>query len=203
MRHDVETLFDRNPGYVSMYCAAITMCSERQPRQKVEEILDAARSGAYQIQTAASIVDALVRNGALEQQITVDSQPYAGTLRDLQEDESIEPDAVVEQFLVATAEGLEYAAAASDTNQISQLIKSRPEYSLGFYVVLESCMEDGKSTSELQDALRQASALPIDERTGLERVHTSFFTGALERVGALEWREGRWHTTAAGREAAA
>ena len=204
MKPDLDELFARNSAYVPLYRAALSACAQPLTADEAAAAIDAARSGASQIQSAASILETLVRNAGLEMSITVDGEPYEGTMRDLQADESIAADAQVTQTYHATEAGRAVLQATSPQSRIQALIEQNADFTLGFHIVLErSDTPDGVSTRDLQAALREAGALPKDTFTGMETVHASYFTGALENAGALEWKGGRWHTTDAGREAVA
>ena len=202
MKYDLQELFARNRTYAPLYRAALNACKEEFcSLETVSQCVEEQRSSASQIQSVPGIVESLVRNGGLETRVTVNGELYKGTLRDAQADQSIPADAVVVQEYKTTAAGIEAAGAYNPDLLVHNLIEQHPEYKLGFYLVLETCAaSEGASTQELQQILREAGALPLSPN-GVEAVHASYFTGALEMAGALEWKEGHWHITEAGRRA--
>ena len=205
MKPDLYELFARNSAYVPLYRAALAACADGElVAEAAVAAVDACRSGAYQIQDAHSILESLVRNGGLESVVLVDGQRYDGTIKDAQADESIAPEASVETVYRTTADGMAMLEATDPAGKTADLIAAKPDLAAAFQLVLDACSaEGGAATRDLQQALRDADALPKDARTGVETLHASYFTGALENAGALEWKGGRWHTTQVGRRATA
>ncbi|MBR2836165.1 MAG: hypothetical protein IKE43_10740 [Coriobacteriales bacterium] len=200
MKHDLQELFARNRAYAALYRAVLRACSEYRSLDVLSECIEQQKTSASQIQSAAAIIESLVRNGGLETRVLVNGEVYNGTLRDAQADDSIPQDAVVTQEYKTTQAGVDAVNTYNPESLIDSLIATHPSYELGYYLVLEACeAQDGVSTQELQKILREAGALPQDPVNGVETVHASYFTGALETAGALEWRNGAWHITEAGK----
>ena len=202
MHLTLEELFERNPAYAPLYAAVLSFCAEERTEAEAMAHVDAARSSTFQIQSSAAVLETLERRGALQRTVLVNGEPYEGTMRDVQEDESIEPDAQVECVLRTTPEGVAVMEAHAPDRQVAALFAEHPGFVGGFKAVLAMCEGEGRKTSEIQEDLRALGVFPCNPRTGEELVHASFFTGALEKCGALEWKGGRWVTTAAGATAA-
>lgn len=198
MHLTLEALFERNPAYAPLYAAVLTFCAEERTEGEALAHVDASRSSTFQIQDSAAILETLERRGALTRRLEVNGEPYEGTMRDLQGDESVGEDAQVECFVRSTLEGLAFVEAHAPDRQVAELFAQQPEFLGGFKAVLVMCEGEGKKTSEIQEDLRALGELPCNPFNGVELVHASFFTGALEKCGALEWKGGRWVTTAVG-----
>lgn len=195
---DLYDLAERNSAYANVYAAAIESCREAAGENAVVQAVDNARSATSQIQPASAIIDTLVRHGAIARDILVDGVHYAGTLADAQSDESLPDDAEISVRLSATPEGLEFARTMQPENLIEGLFAMNPGEAEGLRRVLAFVAKEPRTTAEVQDMLRQAGLLRPDER-GVEQIHASYFTGALENVGALAWNKGAWEATDAGR----
>ena len=201
----LSDLASRNPGYVSLYIAAVECCSNAAGEVDEAVVMNAveqARNSVSQIQSATSIMDTLVRHGALMRTVLVDGVPYGSDLKDVQADDSVPEDAEVKIVYTVTEAGIEFARLFRSSDMIEGLFAERGVDAKGFVCVLSACTDEGKSTDELQVLLREEGLLNPDER-GIEQVHASYFTGALERVGALTWEKGHWKTTEDGRRAIA
>ena len=197
----LEELYDRNPAYASLYAKACLLCSDPVEEAALVESLAGFDAGFGRLQDVPSVIGTLVSRGALVCERYVDGVLYEGDMRQLQADESVPEDAKIECFYRASEEGTAAASAHSPEGLIDQLFSAHPENAEGFRGVLEACRHAGKSTRELQDALREGGLLAVDPETGLETLHASYFTTALERAGALEWIDKKWRTTAEGERA--
>ena len=196
--------FENSPAYRNLYLAALEHCRERTTEADALAFVDGLKHSASQIRSAGSLVESLVSIGLLGQTILVDGEPYAGTLRELQFDDDIPEDASVEIFEQTTDLGIAMCERLDEVYSVATLAAAHPERLRAFLLVLEACSHpEGRSTSELEGVLREADALEIEERTGLPGVYPSYFTGELERVGALEWNGKKWVTTEKGSAALA
>lgn len=194
MRYTLDELLVRNPAYAPLYTAVLAYCTQERAYEDALAHADASRTSSYQIQSAAAVLETLQRRGALAVTVLVDGEPYEGTLHDLQADDSVPPDATIEQVVATTPQGAALLEAHSSCRLLDALFEQQPGFVGGFKAVLAMCEGEGKTTREIQEDLRALGELPCDPRTGVEQVHASFFTGALEHAGALEWKGGRWVT---------
>lgn len=200
MHCTLDELLERNPTYAALYLQALAFCATQRPEAEVLAHVDEARVSRMQIQSASAIVETLERRGGLARTILVDGEPYAGTQRDLQQDDTVPAEARIEHLLHTTEEGRALLAAQPTADEkLAALLEENPTFAPGFEAVLALCVGEGKTTRDIQEDLRALGALPKDPRTGVEQVHASFFTGALEKAGALVWKGGRWVTVSAGR----
>lgn len=199
---DLFALADRNPAYAPLYVAAINACRSEADEKTVKDAIDAARSESFQIQSAGSILDTLVRRGGVVQNVYADGEPYGGTLEDAQKDEALPEDAVVTVRYAATEAGCAFADAEGADKLLAELFAENPNEVEGFKAVLSATAASGKTTSELQQLLKEKNLITKDER-GIERVHASYFTGALQDAGALAWNKGVWVATEEGKSAVA
>ena len=189
-------LVERNRAYRALYLAALEFCDRARAEEDAISYLDERPHATYQIQSSEALVASLIKHGGLERTILVDGQPYEGTPAELSSDDSIPEDAKIAQTLQTTVAGRAYREAHGDEARMRELFGSDTPYLPGMKLVLESCRADsGQSTRELQQLLSAAGDLGRDEKTGIELVHASYFTGVLEDAGALEWNGNRWKTT--------
>ena len=195
----VYSLLDRDVAYRSLYCAAIEHCTEELDEFAAAEWLDARRSAASQVQDGGSLIATLIRRGALARTILVDGKPYAGTLEDLYNDESLPDDARSICRVKATPAGLEAAKMWRSIMSPVTLMNEKPRFADGFRAVMSACSQapEGLTTAQVQQALVDAGIRYLDEESG-QAVHASYFTNALETHGALVWDRKRWHATPAG-----
>lgn len=200
---DVFGLYDRNPAYGSVFDAMLAFCAQQRSEADVMQAIDESRTSKSQIQSASSIVELMVAHEALTRTIIVDGEPYAGTPRDLETDADVPEDASIERFYQTTENAVAYTATHSAPFKIAALLETAPQRAGGFRMVLDACSGAGASTCEVQTLLHDAGLLEPDARTGAETIHASYYTGALEQVGALVWKQRRWITTEEGAHALA
>ena len=145
----------------------------------------------------ATVIDVLVRNGALSQQLFVDGKPYAGTFADMQFDDSIEPGAQIAALVSITQEGRDLQASLDPSVTLRRLIEDRPHYADVFRRMVACCAssECGATRTQLEETIEQGGPLHAPDGT---RVYPQYFIDALESAGGIEW-QGAWRATAAGR----
>lgn len=196
----VSRVLEDNPAYRFLYQALIEYCAEERPLEDALAFCAAHRTSNAQILSDAAMVDALVRCAALDRRLLVNGEPYEGSLEELQADASVPEDAVVAVRLQATDGGLMAARAQADTRSVDRLVEEVPQREKGFRAVLAWCADDsGKTTRQLQELLKGADLLETEEARGIDGLHASYFTGALEAVGALAWNGKAWVATERGR----
>jgi hypothetical protein len=164
--------------------------------------------GQRMSQTAATLVDILVRNGALTEQVLVDGRPYTGSYQDLRLDGEISEDRDVERLVSITAQGEDMLDEYSDSNRLARLLREKPHYLTTYINVLNACLiasEAGCSRAELEgviEAQLEQTDSQSDQSSGVRRVYPQFFLDSLEQVGGIVWR-GSWQITEVGKEAVA
>lgn len=198
----------RNPRFKKPALAILELVGrDREPqhgpapdRASIER--EAAKSWPASIrETPAVVVDMLVRNRALVDQVTVDGRPYAGTLEDVQLDETVPEDADVRETLAITEDGRRLLEDHDPRNTLYALFQSHPHYADVYRAVLWAC--DGRSgcmREELEEQIKAMPQLLPDATTGQTRVYPQYFIDALQSAGGIEW-DGAWRTTDAGRAA--
>ena len=196
----LDQLLDRDPAYRSLYAAALEFCADQMDEREAAEHIDSLRSNANQIQSGVSILATLVRRGGIERTVLVDGEPYDGTLEDLQNDESLDPNADIEFLVATTPAGIDVAEAYRQATSMNALFTDFPQFEEGFRLVLNECAGEGKTTQELQETLIAAGIVTAGA-LGAQQLHASYFTSKLEKYGALEWSRKRWLTTEKGKEA--
>ena len=168
------------------------------PRASVEEQATQAWSSAY-AQDLGTTISVLVRSGALVEDLTVDGQPYAGTLQDMQLDESVPLEADVACTLSITEGGRALAASIDAAFTLRSLMLERPHYQAIYTRVLQLAAADGGAsrTALEQGVEADGKVLGPDGK----RVYPQYFMDALETAGGIEWKDGAWHATQAGLQA--
>lgn len=185
--------FDRNPAYTEDYLAVLEFCAQERGEDDVIQLCESYRTSPKHIQSAAAIVATLVRVGGLRQTILVDGAPYEGSFESLQADENIPDDAEVIVTLRTLPEGASAAERVREGRVFAKLVESCPHRVESFKLVLTLCAEEGgKSTREIQSALKEANMLEPDPNNGVDGIHASYFTGMLENSGLLVWNGASW-----------
>lgn len=173
--------------------------SKRRP--EVEEVAQGLWKPAFR-QTPAVTIDALVRKHALIEQVFVNGEPYAGTLEDAMLDESLPDEADAFTALTMTERGHELFEAYQPSSLLCGLVDDHPQYREVYAAALWACANDeGCSRADLEAEIRRFPALSPDPDSGQTKVYPQYFIDALESAGGIEWKDGTWHATAAGRQA--
>lgn len=197
-------LIEHNPAFKHPAMTLLGICSEgtASSRQQLEDIATASWQPAWR-QSPASMTDILVRNHALSEELTVEGEPYAGTLEDLQLDMSVPEDAAWESRIELTETGRQILADYTPSATITALYASKPNYAEIFDAAVRACTADaGCSRKELEDAILAFPQLQPDPETKQTRVYPQYFIDALETAGAIAW-DGAWKATPEGRNALA
>ena len=149
-------------------------------------------------QSPATVMDVLKRAGALEITTFMNGEPYAGTLDDMQLDESVPDDAEVSVQVQVTETGAELLAAYAPEHTLAQLFEEKPHYAEVFTGVLRQAAAPGGATREALEAVVDASPVSKpDAVTGQTKVYPQYFIDALETAGGIRW-DGAWRATEAG-----
>lgn len=165
-----------------------------QQRAAVEQAAQDLWGPAFR-QGVAATVDMLVRDGAIDQSVLVNGQPYAGTLDDLQVDEAVPDDAEVSVCVALTQKGAALRDTYSPAATLQALLDERPQYAEVFEAVLWACGNDeGCSRASIES---QINAMP-QVQSAQPRIYPQYFIDALESAGGIVW-DGAWRTTPEGR----
>ncbi len=194
-------LIEHNPSIKKPAMLMLQTCK----RDGMDTRGDAEAAASEQWQSAwrqspSNIMEILISAGALDESITVDGEPYDGTLEDIQLDLSISEDAEVVAGIRITELGEQILADYAPEQTISNLFQEKPAYGEVFKVALKACQDPkGCSLPDLEAALMTMPQLQPDPKTHQTKVYPQFFIDALETAGAIEW-SGSWHITGAGEQ---
>ncbi len=184
--------------------AMLSACSaNRQETVSLVQSVEAqlAPAGRMPIQPLSSIIEMLVRAGALEEVLEIDGVPYEGTLEDAFNDENISDESESLIYESITEVGRLVASQISPAARTSELFEVEAKFLGGFKVVLSECnCEQGKSTKELEEALDAKGFLYRNERTNIPSVYPSMYANMLKDADCIAWNHA-WITTDAGRAA--
>lgn len=194
-------LVEHNPRFKQPVACVLGMFAENETisRDSLEASAEQAWEGFYS-QDPATIIEVLVRSGALAERLTVDGQPYDDTLEDIQRDESIPLEAEVTDSVTLTEVGKELAASIDPDFTMRTLLAERPHYQEIFRRVLNACVGDAGASREAVEQAVEANG-NVTSPDG-KRVYPQYFMDALETAGGIAW-DGAWHATEAGRRAIA
>ena len=193
-------VIEHNPMLKKPLIAILGVCARQGDgsRDDIEARALEVWDSAYQ-QNPSVCVDILVRNGALAERLFVDGGVYAGTLDDLQADESVPEDAHIEARIALSKAGRELLEAFAPDVTLRALLDDKPAYRGVFVAVLDACSADeGATRAELERVVGEFPQLQPDPATQRTRVYPQYFIDALESAGGSAW-EGSWRTTDAGR----
>lgn len=194
-------LINENPLLKKPIRIVLAEC-EKAPAADRGEIEQAAweQWDASFIQSPSVVVDALVRYGALLEQVLANGEPYDGTVDDMQLDASIEEDTVVESIITITERGESLLAAYEPSAMLRALFQERPHYADVFEAMLRACGDScGCDRMALEAVINGFQQLAPREETGQTAVYPQYFIDALESAGGIEW-DGTWRVTDAGRD---
>ncbi len=165
-------------------------------RDEIERSATEAWADSF-TQKPATVIDILVRAGAVSELLTVDGEPYDGTMEDIQLDESISLEAEVSDRIAITDAGRQLSSSIDPTNTLRALFDERPHYKETFKRVLSVCLpQEGASREALEQAIESCGSIISPDGA---RVYPQFFMDALESAGGIAW-DGAWRTTDAGRQ---
>lgn len=193
-------LIEHNPALKKPAMAVLSACNSQQAasRQQLIDVCSGAW-GANWRQSPASTIDILTRSKALNEQITVEGEPYDGTLEQLQLDMSVPEDAAWESSIEPTALGRQILADYAASATIAALYESKPHYAEIFDAAIQACAApEGCKRAGLEAAINAFPQLKPDPQTKQTKVFAQYFIDALETAGAICW-DGAWKATPEGR----
>lgn len=197
-------IIEHNPSFKKPAMALLEVCKREDIATRADaEVAAAEQWDAEWRQNPASIMEVLVKAKAVDEEITVDGEPYNGTLEDIQLDMSVDEDADVVSRIEVTELGEQILSDYAPKNTLTALFGDKPEYADVFHAALVACDEaDGCSLPTLESAIEQLPQLQPDPETHQTKVYPQYFIDALETAGAICW-DGAWKLTETGREALA
>lgn len=197
-------IIEHNPSFKKPAMALLEVCKREDISTRADaEVAAAEQWDAEWRQNPASIMEVLVKAAAIDEEITVDGEPYEGTLEDIQLDLSIDEDAAVVSRIEVTELGEQILSDYAPQNTLATLFGDKPEYADVFKTALGACdVADGCSLPTLEDTLTALPQLQPDPKTHQTKVYPQYFIDALETAGAIEW-DGAWKLTETGRAALA
>ncbi len=200
MTEELHSYLIKNPAYMQRALEMLRFCETTRTSDELVGYFEKQAKKATVFQDPLTTASTLGRLGGLRRVTKLNGIPYVGTQEELEAEQSTGGDEEVLYEYQSTKDGLEEAANFEPVAATRRLLKDQPQYGEGFLMVLKTCEKaEGCSRDQIAEALSKAQALPLDERTHLPIVYPSYFTGALEHTGALEWN-GVWHATYAGKE---
>lgn len=192
-------LLTNNPAYRNLYGEILEFCRSACDEEEAIAFAERQRTSKSHIQDGSAIVSVLVNKGALSQAIFIDEEVYEGSWRELQQDETISDEACISIALQTTQESERASASVRKLYSVQQLINENPERVSAFKTVLSLCDGVGRSTREIQQVLKEEDMLDTEPERDIDHLHASYFTGMLEKVGALFWQGGSWVTSEEGK----
>ena len=183
-------LVEHNPRLKEPVACVLGMYAEVETfdRAQLEEQLSQVWRESYS-QAPATIIESLLRNGALAEQIVVDGQVYDGPL-----------EAEVSDGISITQAGRDLAASLDPGFTMRGLLADRPHYRDVFARVICVCAaSDGASREAVEQAVEQDGNVVSPDG---KRVYPQYFMDALETAGGIIW-DGVWRATQAGLRAIA
>lgn len=197
-------IIEHNPSFKKPAMALLEVCKRVDIATRADAEVEAAKQwDAEWRQNPASIMEVLVGAKAIHEEITVDGDPYDGTLEDIQLDLSVDEDADVVSHIEMTTLGEQILSDYAPQNTLATLLEDKPEYAEVFQTVLATCdAKDGCLLPTLEDALTALPQLQPDPKTHQTKIYPQYFIDALETAGAIVW-DGSWKLTETGREALA
>lgn len=197
-------LIEHNPSFKLPAMLLLEICKREDIASRGDAENAAAENwDADWRQNPASIMDVLINGKAVFEELTVDGEPYDGTLEDIQLDLSVDEDAEVVSRIAVTDLGEQILTDYEPERTLAALFEEKPQYEDVFKVALKECTaENGCSRAVLEEVLEAMPQLQPDPETHQTKVYAQYFIDALETAGAISW-DGAWRLTGAGRKALA
>ena len=186
-------LIRREPAKRELYLTALKYAKSFEGsamRYDLEKEIDSAPQKTTMRQSSGTLVDALVREGLLEEQLP--SSEY-------DEDTGEEFVDMAKASYSITELGEQILDRLSPTTRLNELFDKEKEFTEQFLQLLEFCMDTPRSKAEIDALLEEAcSRIPRTKHVAAQAVYPSFFVDRLESSGALVWKNG-WTTTDEGK----
>lgn len=184
-------LIRREPAKRELYLAALSAAEQQGEiaRFDLEAHMSAMPQAETMFQSMGTLVDALVREGLLDEQLP---------------EPEYDPDTEEESVDMAracyglTEKGTCVLERLRPASRLAQLVASEPEYAEGFRKLLAFCEGARRTKREIDDELAVVCAkAPRLRHVSAAGIYPSYFTDRLEQAGGLVWRSG-WTTTQEG-----
>lgn len=175
---EIVSCMTKNKAHALAFRECLVACKEERPYREVEAELEASKTMESCTQTPHTLIDLLVKHGAIEKTV-VEEGPLQG-------------DQPVDYTLRTTEEGMQAATRLDPAVQLGLLVEGQHEVIADLYrKVLEACSE-GARLDDVKRAIGASVVLP-----GGKMVYAEYFVSKLETAGGLMW-DGAWRTTEAG-----
>ncbi len=202
MAIEEHDLIQDNPHLKKPVMALLGLFEQAGDSEERASLEDSAQQGWHVAfgRSPSAVIDILVRRRCLSEQVFIDGKPYEGTLEDAQTDESLPDDAQVQVRLTLTEKGETLRERYAPGATMRALYEDRPGYEEVFSTMLWACSApDGATRADIE---AQIEALPQLQPNGQghRTVYPQYFFDALEAAGGIEWRDGAWRITEAGRQ---
>lgn len=181
-------LVNDNPACRSAYRALLEACSAPVERVQLARVLEVTPTPATFIQSPQNAITTLVRAGVVSETVLVDGMPYDGNASDLLDDEGVSDDANIVYMVNITLAGTFALDALAPSCETQVLFDAKPQHARAFRMVLDACAhEDGATPASIERLLQDDPCALMRDENGVPSVYPSYFTGALEKAGALVW----------------
>jgi hypothetical protein len=187
----------KQPLHREILFKTLRFCERSRALQEVESEIASYPEFADCAQDQYHLIGRLVEAGGLEQrELDADGEIVTEESKaGLTEDEI--DDLVVSFALVTTAAGVAAAERLEPRRRIGELFAGEPELAPAYVQVLESCREP-RTYAEIEESLGTSGVAEGALGSDGEEIHPSYYVSALERVGALVWKDA-WTASDAGR----
>lgn len=193
-------IIQSNPRLKEAMLTVLAACRDAgQPidRSRLEEVSGEHWSERC-TQSPASIVDALIRCAALEEELSVDGVPYEGDAASIRRDASISESAEIARTVSITEHGRSILEEHDPSRETHALFASKQEYVPIFKEIIELCEASKGASREQIEQLVSSHKNITCGADGTVRVYPQYFMDSLESVGAISW-DGAWRSTPTGR----
>lgn len=193
-------IIQSNPRLKEAMLAVLSACRDAgQPldRSRLEEVLGEHWSERC-TQSPASIVDALIRCAALEEELSVDGIPYEGDAANIRRDASIPESAEIARTVSIAEHGRSLLEEHDPSREAQALFTEKQDYVPIFKEIIELCgAPEGASREQIEQVVSSHEDITCGT-DGTVRVYPQYFMDSLESVGAIFW-DGAWWSTPTGR----
>lgn len=187
-------LIKREPAKRELYLAALDAAGQAATeapaaRFDIEERMAAMPQAATMFQSMGVLVDALVREGLLDE-----------TLPELEFDPDTEEERVdvTRATYALTQKGAAVRERLCPASRLGALFSAEPEYAQGFARLLRFCKGELRTKRQIDEHMAATcAAAPRSRHVSAAGVYPSYFTDCLQAAGGLVWKDG-WTTTEEG-----
>lgn len=196
----IITMIRENPAIRNYARAAVNASHERTAYSSVVDAMSEATVPKTCVFKPQTILDWMIEYKAVGLYTMVDGKEQSASFEDLQKDQSNNNSSSVGYEVQATEEGIDAIDKLDPYKLTVQLFAENPDDTHGFLKVLNRVKEgDGPSGQDIWDLLDgDEEALRYSKINGYPTVYPAYYSGALEDVDAIVWKDGGWYITEAG-----